>query len=221
MGCYWNIGNWIDLTIINPTTYTGWADVVSTTQDLITFYEALRNGQLIDSTSWTEMQTMYPGTFGYGLGLDFYTITSQNYVGHYGEVANTSGLFFADINSSLCPNGYYIAYNFNVQGADMQTSIDVPVLLFLNNNVNGVTEFNASEKFQVFPNPCSDFLQIKNNENAATTITLTDLSGRVVSPLITRSSGALLLDVSGLPRGAYILTITGGKNSETHKVILE
>ncbi len=221
MGCYWNIGNWIDLTIINPTTYTGWADVVSTTQDLITFYEALRNGQLIDSTLWSEMQTMYPGTFGYGLGLDFYTITSQNYVGHYGEVANTSGLFFADIHSSLCPNGYYIAYNFNVQGADMQTFIDVPVLLFLNNNVNGVTEINPSEKFQVFPNPCSDYLQIKTNDNASASITMTDLSGRTVNPAITRSSGVQLLDVSGLPRGAYILSISEGMYTETHKVILE
>ena len=31
MGCYWNIGSWIDLTIINPSVYAGWADVVSTT----------------------------------------------------------------------------------------------------------------------------------------------------------------------------------------------
>ena len=47
MGCYWDIGSWIDLTIIHPSTYTGWADVVSTTEDLNIFYSNLLDGNLI------------------------------------------------------------------------------------------------------------------------------------------------------------------------------
>jgi D-alanyl-D-alanine carboxypeptidase len=38
MGCYWDIGSWIDLSIIHPSIYRGWADIVSNTEDLNSFY---------------------------------------------------------------------------------------------------------------------------------------------------------------------------------------
>jgi D-alanyl-D-alanine carboxypeptidase len=210
MGCYWNIGNWIDLTIINPTTYTGWADVVSSTHDLNLFHYALRNGQLLNSTSWGEMQTMYPGTFGYGLGYDFYTITSQNYTGHYGEVANTSGCFFGDIQSGIAPNGYYISYNYNTQGANMQNDIDVPVLLLLNSALGLEENNNASTAhFNVYPNPVSQHLTILNSDYADIRyVEITDMAGKTV----TAESGfgnqsQFQLDLSALPAGAYMLSI--------------
>ncbi|MBI1836694.1 MAG: beta-lactamase family protein [Flavobacteriia bacterium] len=164
MGCYWNMGSWIDLTIINPTTYAGWADVVSTTNDLILYYAALRNGQIINAASFQLMQTMFPGTYDYGLGYDHYLFSGVNYDGHYGEVANTSGLFFANTNSQIAPNGYYIAYNFNTQGADMIQKIDLPVFNLLNGSINtsGIETVNTPLKVEVFPNPVTTEVTISN-----------------------------------------------------------
>lgn len=226
MGCYWNVGNWIDLTIVNPTTYTGWADVVSSTNDLIVFHEALRNGQLLNSTSWTEMQTMYPGTFGYGLGLDFYTISGYDYTGHYGEVANTSGCFFGDIHSTIAPNGYYISYNFNVQGADMQNDIDVPVLLLLNGTLSGMMEHGSSNgqpTFGIFPNPANNFFTVSNPQNEEVqSVTLIDISGRAVQlNTVSSQEAELTFDLSPFAKGAYIVCIETDKARTYQHLIID
>ncbi len=71
MGCYWNVGQWIDLTIVDPSLYNGWASVVSTASDLTKFFRSLREGALISPASWQKMMTIYPGSWDYGLGLEF------------------------------------------------------------------------------------------------------------------------------------------------------
>jgi D-alanyl-D-alanine carboxypeptidase len=221
MGCYWNIGNWIDLTIINPTTYTGWADVVSSTADLNVFYKALRNGQLVNNTSLAKMHTMYPGTFGYGLGLDFYTITAVDYIGHYGEVANTSGMFFGNTASAIAPNGYYISYNFNVQGADMQNMIDVPVLQLLNSAFTATAEISTKQKqVRMYPNPATALVQLELPGNAETHITVSDATGRVVKVLTVSSGTRAAIDCAAMERGIYQVTVTNAQHTETHKLIL-
>lgn len=223
MGCYWNIGNWIDLTVINPTTYTGWADVVSSTTDLNTFYKALRSGQIVGAASLAKMHTMYPGTFGYGLGLDFYTITGVDYIGHYGEVANTSGMFFAGTTSTNAPNGYYISYNFNVQGADMQNMIDVPVLLLLNSAFSATAENQPQQKFsRMYPNPAAASVNLEVPAGTDTRVTVTDALGRLVYPAITgNGNGRLGIDCSLLPRGIYTVHISSDRNTETHRLVLQ
>ncbi|TND07557.1 MAG: hypothetical protein FD123_3109 [Bacteroidetes bacterium] len=224
MGCYWNIGNWTDLTIINPTTYTGWADVVSTTSDLNVFYAALRSGQIINANSLAEMHTMFPGTYGYGLGLDFYTIGGEDYIGHYGEVANTSGMFFADISSVNAPNGYYITYNFNVQGADMQNDIDVPVLTLLNSAFNAVNETTAAKPgCRVFPNPSGSlvYIEIPGNNNDVQ-IRLTDGFGRTVAAgFVPDGNNRFHFDGSRYAPGVYTLSVITGNGNEIQKLILK
>ena len=61
MGCYWNImGNWTDLTIIDATTYAGWADVVSNTHDLTLFMDSLLNWAIIGQVQLDKMKTIDP-----------------------------------------------------------------------------------------------------------------------------------------------------------------
>lgn len=223
MGCYWNIGSWTDLTIINPTTYTGWADVVSSTHDLNLFYMALRSGQLLNANSWAKMQTMYPGTFGYGLGLDFYTISGQDYVGHYGEVANTSACFYGGISSAIAPNGYYISYNFNTQGVDMQNLVDVPVLLLLNSALNSIAgQLQPEQSISIYPNPATGIFQLHPQGNAEITeVLLTDCSGKTVYQSKQAVQADLQIDGSGFARGTYLLRIETMHGPEFHKIILQ
>ncbi|MGP4102927.1 serine hydrolase domain-containing protein, partial [Nonomuraea sp. KM90] len=68
-------GQWkvIDVTRQNPSMTAGAGDIISTTEDLHTFFSALNSGKLIPARLLTEMRTPHPasaGLFGsYGLGL--------------------------------------------------------------------------------------------------------------------------------------------------------
>lgn len=224
MGCYWNIGSWIDLTIINPTTYTGWADVVSTTSDLITFMQALRSGTIINSSSLTLMETEYPGTLDYGLGYDLYTYSGVSYNGHYGEVANTSGLFFANTTSTRAPNGYYISYNFNVQGADDINQLAMPIFTYLNSNETiGLPSLEQKKNTtKVFPNPAnSQFtIQVAGNPNEQQTILLIDELGKTVIEKSYNGVSNLSIDCTQFKRGMYTLSIQSDSKIEYQKIIL-
>lgn len=220
MGCYWNLGTWTDLTIIHPTTYTGWADVVSSTQDLVTYYEALRNGNIIGNTALQKMYTIDAAANAYGLGTDFYTISGDDYIGHYGEVANTSGLFFCDISSTTAPQGYYIAYNFNTQGASMQTKIDVPVHHLLNSGFTSIEEKNILSALQTFPNPATEAIHFRlNDASSIYSWTILDLQGRIVLQQTPASQTASLIDVSSLAAGSYFLQVKSSSGTHQQKFI--
>ena len=96
-----------------------------------------------------------------GMDLDFYLLNGHDYYGHSGEVANTSSMFFADVNTSIAPNGYYLTYNFNMQGAEMANAVDIPVYDLLNNSISQTIEntLNKSEIY-IYPNPVNKNSQL-------------------------------------------------------------
>ncbi|MCH2225290.1 MAG: serine hydrolase [Crocinitomicaceae bacterium] len=218
MGCYWNIGSWIDLTVINSTTYTGWADIVSTTEDLIKFYTELLNENIINSAQLTRMKTIDAASFDYGMGLDFYNLVSTDYYGHYGEVANTSGLFFVDINSGGAPNGYYISYNYNVQGANTPVTVDQPVIELLSqlSNLEELTALNV----RLYPNPAKETCTISMNMSTNDlSLAIYDLKGsKIYTKLVPPSTSKIQLDVSTLEKGIYFVHIEG---ANTQRLIVD
>lgn len=223
MGCYWNLGAtpWTDLTIIHPTTYTGWADVVSTTEDIIAYYTTLRNGTIINSTELAVMNTIDAASYDYGMGLDFYQFYGSDYIGHYGEVGNTSGMFFGDISSSLAPNGYYISYNFNTQGSNMQNLIDKPVMNLLKNVTLSLEETNENA-LVMFPNPASSNVQLAFSAGKYNSVVLTDVQGREVLQVeLAANESTLSLDVNTLKRGVYWVSLNGSAGRQTQQLILK
>ena len=221
MGCYWNIGSWIDLTIIHSSTYTGWADVVSNADDLNVFYKNLLDGNLISQASLTKMKTIYPGSFDYGFGLDFYLLDGHDYYGHSGEVANTSSMFFADVNTTLTPNGYYLTYNFNMQGAEMASVVDIPVYNLLNNVVSQTIE-NSIEKqeFMLYPNPVSknNSLTIKCDQKGK--CSFLDLQGKTVIEK-NIEAGTNHLNINQLNSGIYIIQYKRKEKLISKKLIVK
>ncbi|WP_410638456.1 serine hydrolase domain-containing protein [Amycolatopsis sp. lyj-346] len=67
---YQNAGQWptVDVTRQNPSLLFGAGDMISTTQDLQTFFSALMGGRLLPAGLLAEMRTPHPKS-GYGLGL--------------------------------------------------------------------------------------------------------------------------------------------------------
>ena len=212
MGCYWwyNQSTLFNLTNVNVSLYRGWASVVSTTSDMNSFYEQMDNGAIISESSWEMMKAIQPPAWTYGYGLEIKMIDNNNYIGHLGEVGNTSGWFFMDTNLPTAPNGYYISYNFNYQGMNYMHFIDSPVYGLLKG-------YSASERkdkdemllSKVFPVPATNKLYIELDLNKMSRIQLSvcDLTSKtILAESYNAISGynRLAIDVSLLKNGIYI-----------------
>ncbi|GAB2952787.1 serine hydrolase domain-containing protein [Micromonospora polyrhachis] len=68
---YQDAGQWrtVDVTRQNPSWLFGAGDMISTTQDLHTFFSALLGGKLLPAPLLAEMRKAHPGGNGFGLGL--------------------------------------------------------------------------------------------------------------------------------------------------------
>ena len=221
MGCYWNIGNWIDLSIIHPSIYRGWADIVSNTKDLNTFYMNLLDGNIVSQTSLQKMKLIDPASFDYGLGLDFYLLGGDDYYGHSGEVANSSSMFYSNLNSGIAPHGYYISFNFNIQGVSMSSLIDIPVYDVLNNSTAQVEELSMSHvnRFSIFPNPAKESLTVSDRLGLGSEYTIHNVSGQQME-FGKKNSDQLNIDLSGYDSGIYFITILSDNYSEKYKFII-
>ena len=125
------------------------------------------------------MKSIDPASFDYGFGLDFYVLGDHSYYGHSGEVANSSSMFYSELNSDLAPQGYYVSYNFNIQGANMPELIDIPVYDLLNQNLSMITGIKKDPKVNVYPNPADTKLTLQTHQNNIRYI-LTDAFGQKV-----------------------------------------
>lgn len=75
----------------------------------------------------------------------------------------------------------------------------------------------AKTEVSVFPNPVSDFINIKSNE-VIKSVTLYNSSGALVK---TENNNSSKIDISSLPKGNYIISIETESGIETKKIIKE
>lgn len=76
------------------------------------------------------------------------------------------------------------------------------------------------QPFSIFPNPAVHEVNICTNssETKTITITITDMNGKVVKT-ISSAAQNITIDISGLPAGAYLLTVASGGNSSTQNFV--
>jgi hypothetical protein len=95
-------------------------------------------------------------------------------------------------------------------------------LLFTSNI--GVDENILNSNVKVGPNPVSDVLNVSFNDiDGDFTLTMTDITGRVISTESISVFGAAnhTMNVNGLAKGVYMLNINNGKASVTHKISVQ
>jgi len=219
MGCYWDLGpQTVDMSIVNPSLYKGWAEIVSNTSDLTLYFEALSNGQLIDDTTFALMKAITPPSLFYSLGLEHTYTALMDFWGHSGSVGNTSGMYYVYIATPEFPDGYYIAYNFTYEGVSLYQNVDLPVWGLLIGYSAGIDELSHSSKLEVFPNPAADNLQIRfsSTTESALTLSLYDLSGNILRSELMNKQGdsaiELSWDIRSLSNGVYILEALDGES---------
>ena len=75
--------------------------------------------------------------------------------------------------------------------------------------------------FVAFPVPMTDELNLKFTENQFTEVSITDISGKIVlKQIISSNTSSLVIVVSQLKKGAYLLTLQGLGN-KTGKLIIK
>jgi len=93
-------------------------------------------------------------------------------------------------------------------------------------NGNGTTdvgEINEDFKLKVYPNPAKGQITIETEGiSGAVNINLTDMSGRIVKTVqIADGSVSTILDISSLPKGAYIINMFNNNRQYSKKIIVE
>lgn len=86
---------------------------------------------------------------------------------------------------------------------------------------SSVTSF-ANQNISIFPNPASDFIQIQFQSSVENTrIELLDLSGRVVRSINTRNEQNMVLSVSDLSSGLYMISIQSANGIVSKPVMVK
>jgi D-alanyl-D-alanine carboxypeptidase len=218
MGCYWDLGGaTIDMSIVDPSLYKGWAEMVSTTSDLTLYFEALNNGELIHDTTFAKMLTINAPATYYSLGLEQYHTALLDSWGHSGSVGNTSGMFFVDISTTDFPDGYYIAYNHTYEGVDIYNQMDVPVLNFMYNYAVDVNK-EQKDKFQIYPNPSNGFFTVSTDQEIYA-IDFFNLTGEVIANY-TNIQKQHSFNLTEFPNGIYLYRISAGDFTSQGKIII-
>ena len=184
-------------------------------------YEAYRrfgftDCQLFTETSETMYETLisnlqagYPahlavenpeGTVGHNVVVDAYRESDGKFHMNFGYGGSQDGWY-----SIPDPNFYY-----------GMTKMEGIVLNIIPTNT-AVQETGSRQPLEVYPNPVSDVLYIKNLPCAVVDYSIFNVLGQQV----TAGSSRGTLSVAGLEKGLYILQIKGEKYLETTKFIVE
>jgi Secretion system C-terminal sorting domain len=74
----------------------------------------------------------------------------------------------------------------------------------------------ASSKALIYPNPTSDYIQVKNTESVES-VNVYDISGRLVRQFLNNTSSQL--DISSLPKGIYQVAIKANGETDFSRVV--
>lgn len=91
-------------------------------------------------------------------------------------------------------------------------------------NVTGIEEKTGRNDFMIYPNPASDIvnIQFSNNNVRERIITITDMSGRMVSNLNQKvAQEKLTINTSSLQNGTYMLNILSNDKVTTQKFVIQ
>ena len=83
----------------------------------------------------------------------------------------------------------------------------------------GIMELNAAEILSIFPNPATEFVQLKNLSKQLLYFQLIDMNGRQVSSGDIKAHSTKTLQIKSIPKGIYNLRFEDGEHQYTQKII--
>lgn len=128
-----------------------------------------------------------------------------------GTIINTTTL---TLNSLLPGSTYYIHFRTNCNGT---TNSSWATQSFVTMFPVGIAVTSKDASIKVYPNPANDVVNVWLNSNVKTTITLTDIFGKIIYNTAP-DNNKTALNMSGLSSGLYIIKCQSGNDVKTFKI---
>jgi hypothetical protein len=87
--------------------------------------------------------------------------------------------------------------------------------------ITGIKPLNEYNKIAIYPNPAQNELYITLPPSADGMITLTDMTGKVISTTYTHGAASEVLSIGALPSGVYVLSYLDGTVCVAKKLVKE
>ncbi|MBN2777071.1 MAG: T9SS type A sorting domain-containing protein [Bacteroidales bacterium] len=84
---------------------------------------------------------------------------------------------------------------------------------------NSAESISSDLEVNVYPNPVSDFLNVKFESHEDQFLGLVDISGKEIVKICHKSNGVEQIDMSSLKAGLYILTISSDKGNHSIRIV--
>jgi hypothetical protein len=120
-------------------------------------------------------------------------------------------------------SGYYSCHfecYYNEYMVAYRKGMDTVGVFTPDNLMDGTNEpIVENQHIKVFPNPASESLNIRLRDDVETEISITDLQGRIIRRF-NKMSGPVVLDVSDLSNGIYLLVASTSDVSSQQKIVI-
>ena len=183
----------------------------STSGEMLQWYNALMNGQVLNANSLNEMTT-FVGSGNYGMGISEATISGRTVWLH-------GGLIWGGYNSSMMydtTTGVIVCVLTNQLPATA-FQVAAQLLVAAVNSMVGISENTTkSQRVNVRPNPARDLVHVEVPHQNITSITVITPSGQLL-----KESNETSFSVSELPDGLYFLILATEKGAYFAKFFKE
>jgi CubicO group peptidase (beta-lactamase class C family) len=207
----WQAGadnNSIPRTSVNSAAWAAGA-MYSTSGEMVHWYNALMNGQILNSNSFNELTT-FVGSGNYGMGISQATIIGRTVWTHGGTI-------WGGYNSSMMydpATGIIICVLINQLPAQAY-QVSIQLLSTLINNPVGLTENAIPEKLiTVYPNPTNGLVHIEIPNQNIQNIKVYDLQGQLI-----KETNQSPFNLSNYSNGPYFIKAQTNQGIYTYKLI--
>lgn len=156
---------------------------MQTAEDNVQFWHLLCSGKIISQNSFDQMrQYINIGSgVGYGLGVFFYgkSLNGRSFYNHGGTFIGYINENMVDTTSKIC-----ISVLTNQDSIDNNRLLGIVVAslhkVTLQTKATGIATIEDPTEFTLYPNPSSEFLQVKTNQDiTGYTLNIYDVNGKL------------------------------------------
>jgi hypothetical protein len=207
----WQAGvdkNAIPRTSVNSAAWAAGA-MYATTGEMVQWYQALMNGQVLNSKSFNELTT-FVGSGNYGMGISKATIIGRTVWQHGGTIWGGYNSFMLYDTAT----GIIICVLIN-QLPGQANQLSIQLLSTLINSSVGFSESTIIEKhMMVYPNPTNGLVQIEIPNQTIHDIKVYDLQGKLIA-----ETSESQFNLSNYSNGTYLIKAQTEKGFHNYKII--
>ena len=182
--------------------------IMATAKDNALFWDKLMSGQILNSSSMTEFETLVPISMGQGYGLGVFKLNSFN--GR--AIVSHGGTNIGFINENIHEKASGVSITMLTNQDSISNSIllggCIAALHKVTIQYTDVAEFeHPNTQLLVYPNPARNLLKIAVTNNNVEQLMVYDMAGRMVLNTVLHN-GENQVSLAEISSGTYILTAT-------------